>query len=567
MTRKKKDDFSSPDKDSNASSDPLRKLHLKVPNPISNGNLPNIRKRDKNDRSTIRMANQQESRNIEDVPYTTTDALNVPPNLYSQSGRTTLEPTLSTKVNYVKPVEIRFLADRNRTDTVQHDSPSPVLTTTNSIYGQHSESPDSLDVDQAQGDLMYSVEPQSACSATEHCERKTNIHNIVSEIRMRAKNHHLRRNAAVQSDRGPLALRGLSPFLFHSRSNEDTRDEHFQYQGKHQRPTERHTHANFSSWLTVRGGRFSRNPNLNSTEEINLDDADQNLNTTAFARETLTSPDSRQLPSSASETPRSAATLNSNDISNFNTPASSTPHSTRSTFPRNFPLFGCRLLNYDITPDGIHNASPTLDGNSGGGTERFLASGKLVWTRRPDRKKRTQIMRRARSWNHLEHHTEDAPSQIPSETDDSIQLMRLNEQVRNLKIALLRSEQELSQLRIQTAHHRQETKAKLKRLSTAHTSLRDAQELRFRSALDVLNDNQKILGYVESNFDYVLSIVGSGRRRCPGLRGHFIGALRYLGDNTIELGFKIVRIATGLYARLKRKEPLRHKQDELLTLH
>lgn len=77
-------------------------------------------------------------------------------------------------------------------------------------------------------------------------------------------------------------------------------------------------------------------------------------------------------------------------------------------------------------------------------------------------------------------------------------------------------------------------------------SLDRTQEIHYRSVLDVFNENYRILGYVESHFAYLMSLIPKAR---PGTASDFvIDILRFMGDNTVSTILKIVRGATSLYS-------------------
>lgn len=347
---------------------------------------------------------------------------------------------------------------------------------------------------------------------------------------MRARNHHNRRAEHGRRDSNP------------------TSDGIFQMYNKSRKSSEKQAHPNFTNWLNSKGNLFFRHQQSYMDHNTDSD----------FSNEPASSPsESENNPQTHIDAVPSSS--NSSPVSEFTTPSSmasrgSPPVIFRPQFPKTVLLFGGKRVNnesvsVDPTADG-----PSSMGDLGGVNERFLASAKMVLTRRLDWKKPTNILRRVRSWSNVEQEVEDSmmsPGQHP-QNSQTLQIEQLNEQIHALQSALTRAEYELGQLRVQTENNRRETRTKMKDLTDAHASLRDTQELTYRNILDVINDNQKVLGYVESNYDFVLSIVGSGRRCSSGLRGHLIKALHYLGDNTIEVVFKITKFVAGVYASLRR---------------
>lgn len=77
-------------------------------------------------------------------------------------------------------------------------------------------------------------------------------------------------------------------------------------------------------------------------------------------------------------------------------------------------------------------------------------------------------------------------------------------------------------------------------------SLDRTQEIHYRSVLDLFNENYRILGYVESHFAYLLSLIPKSR---PGTASDFmIDILRFMGDNAVSTLLKVIGSATSWYS-------------------
>lgn len=166
-----------------------------------------------------------------------------------------------------------------------------------------------------------------------------------------------------------------------------------------------------------------------------------------------------------------------------------------------------------------------------------------------------QLLRRVRSWSSTDVHRASTTLLSPRlgrEESEDEQHRWLSDQVRELHAQLFKAEQMVLQYQEKYSRSRQDTEKVLKQLGEVCGSLKQSQLLRHRNVVDMLSENQRLLGYVESNVDYVVSTMGSGRRRCPGLVGHFVGVLRMLGDNTMEVVFQLIRMTTRLLAAVKR---------------
>lgn len=521
----------------NHSTERFRKLHLKGSMPKNASALNIIRKRDRIEKNSHDLvekppaSDSYRSVTLRDDPSSTTTVKSI-----KSTGKRIIE-------NYSNVVDPKHVAPSSAFDILNVPFPEPRARKTYSDIEQ-TQNHVNMDIDDPSITISCPDEPQMTKAANENFERKNNFQNIVTEIRMKAKHHH-HRNTVSHGDKSPISLttRTLQN-MFDLRSHESSREGIFHIHNKRRKSSEKQVHPNTSNWLGSRGNPFSRHPQFSSNRNEDTEPDG------ALERQALPSVSNQPLkklsPSNNLELPHSAPVAPSDDLENLHT-----TNPARLPFAKHVPLFGGRFFNHQSAAYPFRAEISASDG-SVTESDRFVASGVMAWTRRLDWKKRPNMIRRARSWSNTNQEIERNSLNGPSETDESLHLTRLNEEVRRLHFALLRSEQALSQLGIQVTNQQQETCGKLKRLSAAHNSLSDAQEIRFRSALDVLNDNQKVLGYVESNFDYVLSILGSGRRRCPGLLGHFLGALRYLGDNTIGFVFKIIRYCTCMYARLKR---------------
>lgn len=437
----------------------------------------------------------------------------------------------TNKASVTSPIALTPQSPQTSNTLPYPETPKPVPESSSLANDQTLQENDSSADPSPSPSKSYSSRPVRSFSSTnQYGERKNNIQHIVSEIRIRARNHHSRRTENGRRDSNP------------------TNDGIFQMYGKRRKSCDKQMHPNFTNWLNSKGNLFSRHQPVYTDHNT---DSDASNEPASSPSESENNPQMNidAVPSSSPSSP----------VSDFTTPSSlasrgSPPVIFRPQFPKTVMLFGGKRFNNESVSTDPTADGPSSIGDLGGMNERFLASAKMVLTRRLDWKKPTNILRRVRSWSNVEQEVENSmmsPRQH-SQDNQSLQIEQLNEQVQTLQSALTRAELELCQLRAQTENNRRETRMKMKELTDAHTSLRDTQELTYLNALDVINDNQKVLGYVESSYDYVLSIVGSGRQCSSGLRRHLIKALHYLGDNTIEVVFKITRFAAGVYASLRR---------------
>lgn len=195
----------------------------------------------------------------------------------------------------------------------------------------------------------------------------------------------------------------------------------------------------------------------------------------------------------------------------------------------------------------------TLDhfrGSSPFDPERELSRSKGGLSKRHNRRRGADgVLRRTRSSRSLDTHSDTRlhhdflfSEDISGPESDLIQ------QLEEVKQTLQNSEQILESHIQDSIRQRAELRTEIGRLTDRCASLKKAQELRYRSVLDVFQENYKLLGYVESNFDYVLSAVSRERRSM--LQEHLYSLLRFIADNTMATVFSIVQAASRLYLRL-----------------
>lgn len=568
MPRRGKDGLPSSEKESNGTSERFKKMQIKLGIPITSVSIGNSRKREKMDRLHHQIVHPSESRNWGGQPVSHSNSSENRDAQYAALDFAQREPAETTTISFADPLASNcppnqdLQPDSNMVTDSEDADPQCFSPHSFKVMSSSDEQPDVLesgDLDDPRSIFSCPTDSQLCHSFPSNIDRKHNVSNIVAEIRMKAKYHHLRRKVMIHQDRSSPVLRFQSAYQADTSHQQFERHENPATSEREELASEKPNHIPFSTWrevlrqLLLRNGGDAANPAEVYPSSSVVPDQGSSVNTdkksegTSSRKQLLPSPLTIPSPTPASGFPQSPI------YSEF-TPTPRTARSSINVFARSVPLFGGRLFNNDSPIDDNRYGLSANEGEVDK-AERLLGSGKNIWSRRLDWKRRVPLAQRARSWSNAEQR--DSEDSSPSATDsgetlESTHLTRLREQVQSLRAALLRSEHELSQLKAQTSHYRQEMRSKLRRLSTAHSCLHDAQELRFRSALDALNDNQKVLGYVESSFDHVLSVIGSGRNKCPGLRGHFFKALRYFGDGSIELVFQVIRLSTKIYAFLRR---------------
>lgn len=233
------------------------------------------------------------------------------------------------------------------------------------------------------------------------------------------------------------------------------------------------------------------------------------------------------------------------------------PHTMGNLFGGRFPR-----LQHDGDMDGIrpdaaqeHCAAqavyPRRDstGRLDAAEGRPPTSLRMHWGRKGDGKRGHGKLRRVSSWGSMEVHGGQSRFEVADDFENHAQMM---EEVRSLRLLVDEYEEALEKLCQEQVQNRRVQRREMRRLAEQYSSLKDTQELRYSTTLDMLNENQKALGYIESSYDYVVSVLGSGRGKCPGMWGHVIGGLRHMGDNTMEFLFATVRLLSIIYVRFLR---------------
>lgn len=188
-----------------------------------------------------------------------------------------------------------------------------------------------------------------------------------------------------------------------------------------------------------------------------------------------------------------------------------------------------------------------------GSAEERFAQRTRPKTRRQQKKRNIQ-MRRTRSSSSLTPQRGSGfHSNLP---DDLIELSVeacLLDQIQELRTSLEKSERVLNDYIEDSKRDRAHISDQVDRLKNLYSSLSQSQDIRYKSLLDVFHENYKLLGYVESNFDYVLSVVARGKR--TNLQGLFYGLLRFVARYTMAPILGIVRLGSRIYLRLFPRRP------------
>lgn len=170
-----------------------------------------------------------------------------------------------------------------------------------------------------------------------------------------------------------------------------------------------------------------------------------------------------------------------------------------------------------------------------------------IWVPRSRKHKRAVngFMRRSRSWDTLHPHGDSKVSRNGEEmkqiTAESNQLISVNE----IRTTLEQAEQKMERYMEDSEKLHEEIRQDISRLQDLYASLSKAQELRYLSVLEVFHENYKILGYVESNFDYVMEIVTRGRT--SSLQKLLNRTLTCFGDHGMAVLFQMIHAVSWLY--------------------
>jgi len=135
-----------------------------------------------------------------------------------------------------------------------------------------------------------------------------------------------------------------------------------------------------------------------------------------------------------------------------------------------------------------------------------------------------------------------------NDIDDLYAQTYLLAQIEDLKRALELSEQKLAQVQLAMTKNKEDLDSESRRMKVLLSSLSEAQELRYSNLLDVFNDNHNTLGLVESNVDYVVSIVN--RAKHSSLKTWLARFTWYILENSMSSAVSVIHVATGLYSRL-----------------
>lgn len=586
MTRRRRDDAS--DRDNNISSDVFRKLQIKVglPNPVSIQTIRE-RKRDRNERAQHSPIWSQQGKSKQNSVS------------QDQSYRSFVPPPDSERIATVpsnSPIQALVNDTKNAPSTSQNSYPPKLA-----IFNRHQqiereaheaskvepESPETSHTfsaaEVAPEDGLYVDDPDStwSCPADTHSsrdhfnvrsgyngsnangnggEKRHNFQNLVSDLWSRGRH---RRFSPVNRDKGSVHTTNerdnISSHSIDVRGGfDDAREVRECAHGgsaifsKHMRSVDKQGHTNIGQWLG-KGVTFMRN-NGNVPADVGTSivaDVDGSVHNIRRATgvtnqdELLASKAMNSSPHSENPGATMLSTSNANGVSAGSSlsPPSITSRVQVPANHRNVQFFGGRFPLFQAEGTSENGRSPGEDEHGGN-------AARSPWARRLDWKKGAgNVLRRVRSWNNLDEEPTNPEFRLDQQTNEELDFVaKLEEEVRGLSDKLHKSEEEIENIERERMNDLSALEAKMKRYWTLYSSLKVDQELLYRNAGEILHENQKILGYVESNYDYVISAVGSGRRRCPGLSGHFIGALRHLGDNSMEFVFQVVKVVTKIYA-------------------
>lgn len=159
------------------------------------------------------------------------------------------------------------------------------------------------------------------------------------------------------------------------------------------------------------------------------------------------------------------------------------------------------------------------------------------------------VLRRTKSSHSLYNH-HDSYMDTRSDPLALEEYTMLTGSIQDLEQRMENAEKELHTFLDNATRQREQIVSEVTRLTKLCNSLKNEQEVKFRSVLDIFNENHKTLGYVESNFDYLLSVVDRGRRQ--GVREYVIRILQFLGDNTMDKIFYAIHAASEMLMRIRR---------------
>lgn len=161
-------------------------------------------------------------------------------------------------------------------------------------------------------------------------------------------------------------------------------------------------------------------------------------------------------------------------------------------------------------------------------------------------------MRRTKSWSSLQVQRDilmerDVPSLSQEWVGESI----LVREIEKLKSCLADAERDLKKMQEKAENNRTKMRAELDRLGRLYVSMTEDQERRYQSILEVFNENHTILGYVESNFDYLVSALSHQNQTF--LQIYLQEVLRFIADRSMSSLFWAVKTGSRLYVWLCRE--------------
>lgn len=178
---------------------------------------------------------------------------------------------------------------------------------------------------------------------------------------------------------------------------------------------------------------------------------------------------------------------------------------------------------------------------------------KLTRFNLPFKKKNTEIDRRSKSLGYLELqdgiHLKEG---VDYESIDDCSDTQLAREVKYLLVTMASCERRLVGLRMETERNTADLRSEVRRLNDVVESITHYQELRYRSLLDDIQENQRTLGQIESGLDYLLSSLN----RCRGsvFQKKLYRLMWFLLDHTIASLLTLVQIFTTFYSRYRFKK-------------
>ena len=123
-------------------------------------------------------------------------------------------------------------------------------------------------------------------------------------------------------------------------------------------------------------------------------------------------------------------------------------------------------------------------------------------------------------------------------------------QLRNMRRALIQSEQALSKLTEESRQNRTFYEMEIMRLKSLYKTLDQVQEIRHKQTLEVLDNNYKVLDFLERKFGYLISTITKSGHSNIQEAFNRIGQIVF--NNLMTTAFKIVQFGSNYYYRRQR---------------